>query len=77
MSRFKKKAFRQLATVNTPKGRVKDRNMRRDPRVSLDMIDLDNACRHLSIRGRVAEIMMAKKYFNVDRYPNRQPGECE
>lgn len=71
--------------VNTAKGRVKDRNMRRDPRVGMDIMDPDNPYRHLSIRGRVAEITeqgadqhidkMAKKYLNLDRYPNRQPGE--
>jgi PPOX class probable F420-dependent enzyme len=71
--------------VNTAKGRVKDRNMRRDPRVGMDIMDPDNPYRHLSIRGRVVEITeegadqhidkMAKKYLNLDRYPNRQPGE--
>jgi len=71
--------------INTAKGRVKDRNMRRDPRVSLDILDPDNPYRHLSIRGRVVDITehgadahidkMAKKYLNLDRYPNRQAGE--
>ena len=71
--------------VNTAKGRVKDQNMRRDPRVGMDMVDPDNPYRHLSIRGRVIEITeqgadehidrMAQKYLGVDRYPGRQPGE--
>lgn len=72
--------------INTAKGRVKDRNMRRDPRVSLDVQDPDNPYRHLSIRGRVAEItedgaadasidQLSKKYLGMDRYPGRQPGE--
>ncbi|MCL4395491.1 MAG: PPOX class F420-dependent oxidoreductase [Chloroflexi bacterium] len=71
--------------VNSAKGRVKDRNMRRDSRVSLDLQDPDNPYRHLSIRGRVAEITedgadasidrLAKKYLGMDRYPNRQAGE--
>ncbi len=71
--------------VNSAKGRLKDRNIRRDPRVSLDLMDPDNPYRHLSIRGRVAEITedgadqhidkLAKKYLGVDRYPNRAPGE--
>ncbi len=39
--------------INTAKGRVKDRNMRRDPRVGIDLVDPDNPYRHLSIRGRV------------------------
>jgi len=71
--------------VNTAKGRVKDRNMRRDPRVSLAIMDPDNPYRYLEIRGRVAEITeegaeahidkLAKKYLGVDEYPYRQPGE--
>lgn len=71
--------------INTAKGRVKDRNMRRDPRVGIDLQDPDNPYRHLSIRGRVADITekgadehidkMAKKYIGQDRYPNRRPGE--
>jgi PPOX class probable F420-dependent enzyme len=75
----------QHILVNSAKGRVKDRNMRRDPRVSLDLQDPDNAYRHLSVRGRVVDITeqgadehidkLAKKYMGVDRYGNRQPGE--
>jgi PPOX class probable F420-dependent enzyme len=71
--------------VNSAKGRVKDRNMRRDPRVSVELQDPDNPYRHLSIRGRVTEIteqgadasidQLAKKYLGMERYPNRQPGE--
>jgi PPOX class probable F420-dependent enzyme len=71
--------------INTAKGRVKDRNMRRDPRVGLDILDPDNPYRHLSIRGRVVDMTekgadehidkMAKKYIGQDRYPNRAPGE--
>jgi PPOX class probable F420-dependent enzyme len=71
--------------VNSAKGRQKDRNMRRDPRVSMAIIDPDNPYRYLEVRGRVVEITeqgaeehidrMAKKYLGVDKYPYRQPGE--
>jgi PPOX class probable F420-dependent enzyme len=71
--------------INTAKGRVKDRNMRRDPRVCIDILDPDNPYRHLSVRGRVVDMTekgadehidkMAKKYIGQDRYPNRAPGE--
>jgi PPOX class probable F420-dependent enzyme len=70
--------------VNTAKGRVKDKNMRRDPRVGLDILDPDNPYRHLSIRGKVVDITengavdhinkLSKKYIGQD-YPYRQPGE--
>jgi len=71
--------------VNSAKGRRKDRNMRRDPRVALSIMDPDNPYRYLEIRGRVVEITeqgadghinkMAKKYLSLDQYPYRQPGE--
>jgi PPOX class probable F420-dependent enzyme len=70
--------------VNTAKGRVKDRNMRRAPRVALAILDPDDPYRHLAIRGRVVEVTeqgadahidaLAKKYLGKDRYPYRQPG---
>jgi PPOX class probable F420-dependent enzyme len=71
--------------INTAKGRVKDRNMRRSPQVALSIMDPKNPYRYLEIRGTVAEITeagadghidkMAKKYMNVDKYPYRSPGE--
>ena len=71
--------------VNSAKGRRKDRNMRRNPRVSLAISDPDNPYRYLEVRGTVVEITedgaddhidsMAKKYMGVDKYPYRQPGE--
>jgi PPOX class probable F420-dependent enzyme len=71
--------------INSAKGRVKDRNMRRDPRVTLSIQDPDNPYRYLEVRGRVVEITedgadahidsLAKKYLGVDTYPYRQPGE--
>lgn len=70
---------------NSAKGRQKDRNVRRDPRVAMAIVDPDNPYRYLEIRGKVAEITeqgadahidkMAKKYLGKDKYPNRQPGE--
>jgi PPOX class probable F420-dependent enzyme len=71
--------------VNTAKGRLKDRNMKRDPRVALAVSDPANPYRYVQVRGRVSDITenggdahidkMAKKYLNQDSYPYRQPGE--
>ena len=70
---------------NSAKGRQKDRNVRRDPRVALAIVDPDNPYRYLEIRGTVIEITedgaaehihkMAKKYLGQDKYPFRKPGE--
>jgi PPOX class probable F420-dependent enzyme len=75
----------EFLRVNSARGRLKDKNMRRDPRVALSMIDPDNPYRHLSIRGKVVEITekgadahidaLAKKYLGLDTYPYRQPDE--
>ena len=75
----------QCVIVNSAKGRMKDRNMRREPRVSLSVIDPDNPYRYLEIRGRVAEITesgadahidkLSKKYTGQDKYAKRKPGE--
>lgn len=74
-----------LVVFNSAKGRQKDKNVRRDPRVAMAIIDPDNPYRYLEIRGRVVEITeqgadahidkMAKKYLGVDKYPYRQEGE--
>ncbi len=70
---------------NTARGRVKARNLARNPRVALAIQDPDNPYRYVQIRGRVAESTevgadahidsLAKKYLGQDRYPYRQPGE--
>lgn len=71
--------------INSAEGRVKDQNIRRDPRVAISVADPDNPYRCLMIRGRVSKITnegadehinrMAKKYLGADEYPFRQPGE--
>jgi PPOX class probable F420-dependent enzyme len=71
--------------VNSAKGRVKDRNMRKDSRVALSAVDPDNPYRAIMIRGKVVDITeqgadelidrLAKKYMGVDKYPYRAAGE--
>ena len=71
--------------VNSARSRQKDRNMRRDARVAVAIMDPENPYRYLGVRGKVVEITeqgagehidkMAKKYLDEDRYPYAQPGE--
>ena len=71
--------------INSAKGRVKDRNMRRDGRVALSILDPDNPYRRLQIRGRVVEITeegadalidkLAFKYLGEAKYPYRNASE--
>lgn len=71
--------------INSAKGRVKDKNMRRNKKIAFAISDPDNPYRHLAARGEVVEITeqgadahidsLAKKYLGKDKYPNRRPGE--
>ncbi len=70
---------------NSARGRQKDKNVRKDSRVTLTILDPENPYRYVEVRGRVTDITqegadehinkMAKKYLDKDVYPFRQPGE--
>ena len=69
---------------NTAVGRAKERYLRKDPRVSLIVVDPEDPYRWVSVTGTVelstegadAEIdKLAKKYLGKDEYPWRSPDE--
>jgi PPOX class probable F420-dependent enzyme len=72
-------------TVNTARGRVKDRNMANDKRVALNITDPDNPYSHLSVRGKIVRVTeqgadahidsLAMKYLGQEKYPYRRPDE--
>lgn len=65
--------------------RQKYRNVQRDSRVALSLVDPENPYRYLEIRGRVERIepdpdkafidSMSQKYLGQERYPWNQPGD--
>jgi PPOX class probable F420-dependent enzyme len=72
--------------VNTAIGRVKEKNIARDPRVSVSVPDWKNPYTFITVNGAVVKKItgkeaedhidkMAKKYTGVDKYSNRKPGE--
>ena len=71
--------------VNTARGRVKARNLEREPRVALSIADPENPYRYMGIQGQVTGMTeagadahidkMAKKYLGKDTYPWRNPSE--
>lgn len=72
--------------VNTAKGRIKYRNISRDPRVAISVIDSSNPYDMVTVRGRVVEQIkgkdaeehidkLSKKYLEKEKYPRRRPGE--
>jgi PPOX class probable F420-dependent enzyme len=75
-----------FVVFNTAVGRVKEENLRRDPRVSLSCVDTDNPYDRVVIRGRVVQFVegdeaehcmdrLAKKYVGTERFEWRVPGE--
>lgn len=68
--------------VSTGTDRQKYRNILRDPRVSVSILDPDDPYRYLEVRGRVVEIepdpekafldQLAGKYLGLDTYPYEQ-----
>ena len=74
----------EAVLFNTAKGRLKYRNLRRDPRVAISIAARENDYRTVVLRGRAEFIedgaddhidRLAKKYLGADSYPGRQPGE--
>ena len=71
--------------INTAKGRLKDKNLRRTPAVALSIMDPDNPYRYVQVKGRVVAVTesdadahidsLAKKYLGQDTYPYRKSGE--
>ena len=55
--------------VNSARGRVKDRNMRRNPAVALSIVDPDNPYRYLGVPGRVVEITEQGADAHIDAWP--------
>jgi PPOX class probable F420-dependent enzyme len=71
---------------NTAIGRVKERNLRRDPRVGLSIYENGDPWNKVDIRGRVVEFIegeeadahiddLAEKYINQRPYPWRSTDE--
>ena len=75
----------EYVLVNTAEGRLKARNVRRNPRVALSVVDPADSYVTLQVRGTVVDITtagadahidrLAKKYLGKDTYPWRRPEE--
>ena len=71
--------------VNTAEGRVKHKNVIRDPRVAVSVVSNSNPLDMTTIRGRVLEIIpdyeykhadrLTQKYMNKEKYPFKRDGE--
>jgi len=71
--------------VNTAEGRIKHKNVLRDPRVAVSVVSNNNPLDMITIRGKVVEIIpdydynhanrLTKKYMGKDNYPFKHEGE--
>ena len=71
--------------VSTAEGRLKHKNVLRDPRVSISVVDHNNPLNMTTIKGEVIEIIpdydyiyankLTKQYMGIDEYPFKRPGE--
>ena len=71
--------------INTAEGRLKHKNILRDPRVAVSVVDSKNPLDMTSIRGKVVEIIpdydyehanfLTKQYMGKEKYPFKRPGE--
>jgi PPOX class probable F420-dependent enzyme len=73
----------EIILINTAADRLKQKNVSRDPRVSISIVDEDNPYSMVTIKGRVVEQTtkgadehidkLAKRYLDADRYPAHSP----
>lgn len=83
MQNENEREHQEIILVNTAKDRIKQKNVSRDPRVSISIVDEDNPYSMVTIKGRVIEQTtkgadehidkLAKRYLNAERYPAHSP----
>ena len=71
--------------INTAEGRLKHKNILRDPRVAISVVATKNPLDMTSIRGKVIAILpdyeykhadfLTKQYMGKEKYPFKRPGE--
>jgi PPOX class probable F420-dependent enzyme len=71
--------------INSEEKRLKVRNLKRDPRISVAIAKQENPYEYVEIRGKVVDMTtegaaedidrLAKKYLGQDKYPYNKPGD--
>jgi len=71
--------------INTAEGRLKHKNVLRDPRVAISVVDHSNPLNMTTIKGKVIEIIpdydyihankLTKQYMGLDEYPFKRDDE--
>ena len=76
---------RDLILINSAEGRIKDKNMRANPNVAMEISDPNNPYRYIQLRGEVIEItkdgaidhinLLSKKYTGREFYRSNPGNE--
>ena len=71
--------------INTAEGRIKHKNVQKDPRVAVSVVDHDNTLNMTTIRGKVVQIIpdydyshaneLTKQYMGISEYPYKRENE--
>jgi len=74
----------EYVLINTARGRRKERNVRRNPRVGVSVLDPEDPYRYVSVRGE-AELSedgavehideLARRYMDADEHPHHDDEE--
>lgn len=69
---------------NTAEGRLKPKNLRRDPRIMISVQDRNDPQAYILVHGKASVTeagadehidKLAKRFLGADKYPYRRPGE--
>jgi PPOX class probable F420-dependent enzyme len=71
--------------INTAEGRLKHKNVQKDPRVAVSVTDNDNPLNMTTIKGKVIQIIpdydyahaneLTKQYLGISEYPYKRENE--
>tara|TARA_B100001167_G_scaffold20760_1_gene10998 strand:- start:436 stop:831 length:396 start_codon:yes stop_codon:yes gene_type:complete len=71
--------------INTAEGRIKHKNVQKDPRVAVSVVDYSNPLNMTTIRGKVIQIIpdydyshinkLTKQYMGISEYPYKRENE--
>src|ERR671919_1301432 len=74
---------KDIILINTAEGRIKHKNVTKDPRVAISLVDDQNPYSMVTISGRVIEQTnegandhidkLARKYLKAEKYPGHSP----